>query len=139
MQSLIQITLVVDDYDTALAFYVGKLGFELIEDTQLDEHKRWVVISCGEGAALLLAKAEGEPQQQAIGQQVGGRVGFFLATDNLARDYEAYTSMGVIFVREPETSEYGTVAVFQDLYGNLWDLIEHQPGHRFALGQPNEY
>jgi catechol 2,3-dioxygenase-like lactoylglutathione lyase family enzyme len=138
MQSLIQITLVVDDYDDALAFYVGKLGFQLLEDTQLDEHKRWVVISCGEGAALLLAKAEGE-QQQAVGHQTGGRVGFFLGTDNFVRDYKAYCSMGVIFVREPETSEYGTVAVFQDLYGNLWDLIEHRPGHRFALRQPNEY
>ncbi|MFT7245862.1 MAG: catechol 2,3-dioxygenase-like lactoylglutathione lyase family enzyme [Candidatus Azotimanducaceae bacterium] len=138
MQSLIQITLVVDDYDDALAFYVGKLGFQLLEDTQLDEYKRWVVISCGEGAALLLAKAEGE-QQQAVGHQTGGRVGFFLGTDNFGRDYKAYCSMGVIFVREPETSEYGTVAVFQDLYGNLWDLIEHRPGHRFALRQPNEY
>ncbi|MFT5562737.1 MAG: catechol 2,3-dioxygenase-like lactoylglutathione lyase family enzyme [Candidatus Azotimanducaceae bacterium] len=133
MQSLIQITLIVDDYDAALAFYVGKLGFQLIEDTQLDEQKRWVVVSCGEGAAIVLAKAVGESQQRAVGQQAGDRVGYFLGTDDFARDYAAYRSMGVSFVREPETSEYGTVAVFQDLYGNLWDLIEHRPGHRFSL------
>jgi len=133
MQSLIQITLVVDEYDAALAFYVGKLGFQLLEDTQIDEYKRWVVVSCGHGAAIVLAKADGELQQQAVGQQAGGRVGFFLGTDDFARDYAAYRSKGVNFVREPATSEYGTVAVFEDLYGNLWDLIEHQPGHRFSL------
>jgi len=134
MQSLIQITLVVDEYDAALAFYVGKLGFQLLEDTQLDEHKRWVVVSCGQGAAIVLAKAEGESQEQAVGQQTGGRVGFFLGTDDFARDYAAYQAMDISFVREPQTTEYGTVAVFKDLYGNLWDLIEHRPGHRFSLG-----
>jgi len=133
MQSLFQISLLVNDYDAAIEFYVQTLGFELLEDTHLDSLKRWVVVSPGNGAALLLARAEGVSQQQAVGQQLGGRVGFFLGTDNFDRDFNKFTSRGVRFVREPEKTDYGTVAVFEDLYGNLWDLIQHEPGHPLAM------
>ncbi|MCJ2186751.1 VOC family protein [Novosphingobium beihaiensis] len=117
--------LVVADYDEAIAFYVGKLGFELREDTQLTPEKRWVVVAPKGGAsALLLARAANDRQRAAIGEQSGGRVFLFLETDDFARDYAAYTERGVRFVREPVKENYGTVAVFEDLYGNLWDLIE---------------
>lgn len=119
--------LVVRDYDEAIAFYVETLGFELVEDTcQPAEDKRWVVVA-PPGATesrLLLARAVNEEQASRIGNQTGGRVFLFLYTDDFWRDFENYKSRGVIFVREPKKESYGTVAVFQDLYGNLWDLVE---------------
>lgn len=119
--------LVVRDYDEAIAFYVETLGFELVEDTcQPAEDKRWVVVA-PPGATesrLLLARAVNEEQASRIGNQAGGRVFLFLYTDDFWRDFENYKSRGVIFVREPKKESYGTVAVFQDLYGNLWDLVE---------------
>lgn len=119
--------LVVRDYDEAIAFYVEKLAFELVEDTyQPAQDKRWVVVA-PRGAAesrLLLARAVNEEQSSRIGNQAGGRVFLFLYTDDFWRDFENYKSRGVIFVREPKKESYGTVAVFRDLYGNLWDLVE---------------
>ena len=117
---------VVRDYDEAIAFFVGKLGFELREDTRLDEAKRWVVVAPpgSTESAILLAKAANPGQAQAVGNQSGGRVFLFLATDDFDRDYQAYRERGVKFVREPRREPYGTVAVFEDLYGNRWDLIE---------------
>ena len=117
--------LLVDEYDAALAFFVGALGFEMREDTQLEDGKRWVVVA-PQGAAngLLLARAVGERQRTAIGDQSGGRVFLFLETDNFARDHLAYTQRGVRFVKDPRHEPYGIVAVFEDLYGNRWDLVE---------------
>ena len=124
-QRLSLTALVVDDYDRAIAFYVGKLGFVLREDTVLSPAKRWVVVSPpGSDAGLLLACAANEDQRRAIGHQGGGRVFLFLETDNFARDHRAYTERGVRFVEPPRHEPYGTVAVFEDLYGNRWDLIE---------------
>jgi catechol 2,3-dioxygenase-like lactoylglutathione lyase family enzyme len=126
-QSLGLISLVVRDYDEAVAFFVGKLGFELVEDTYLAEQdKRWVVVAppgAGE-SRLLLARASTEAQRARVGDQTGGRVFLFLTTDDFWRDFEAYRSRGVVFVREPKVEPYGTVAVFEDLYGNRWDLLE---------------
>lgn len=125
-RSLALIALVVRDYDEALAFYVGILGFTLIEDTYIPEQdKRWVVVapSGAPGARLLLARAANAVQSSRVGDQTGGRVFLFLHTDDLQRDFQAYTAKGVTFVRAPKEEPYGTVAVFQDLYGNLWDLI----------------
>jgi len=124
-QRLNLIALLVDEYDAALAFFVGALGFEMREDTQLEDGKRWVVVA-PQGAAngLLLARAVGERQRNAIGDQSGGRVFLFLETDNFARDHLAYTQRGVRFVEDPRHEPYGIVAVFEDLYGNRWDLIE---------------
>jgi catechol 2,3-dioxygenase-like lactoylglutathione lyase family enzyme len=125
-QNIFQIALVVADYDEAIRFYTDKLNFVLIEDTQLSETKRWVVVAPqrSEGCRLLLAKAANAEQQSRIGNQTGGRVFLFLYTDNFWRDYETFVDRGVSFVREPSSEPYGTVAVFKDLYGNLWDLIE---------------
>ena len=125
-QSIAHIALVVADYDEAIAFYTEKLGFTLIEDTPQTVAKRWVLIAPKgtDGCQLLLAKAVGDEQQSRIGNQTGGRVFLFLRTDDFWRDYEDYVSKGVKFVREPKVEDYGTVAVFADLYGNLWDLIE---------------
>jgi catechol 2,3-dioxygenase-like lactoylglutathione lyase family enzyme len=125
-QRLTYVTLVVDDYDQAIKFYTEKLNFQLVEDTVLSETKRWVLIKPpGLGdCCLLLAKAANEEQQSRIGNQTGGRVFLFLTTDDLKRDYENLNDQGVTIVREPAVEEYGTVAVFADLYGNLWDLIE---------------
>ena len=126
-QSLGLVALVVRDYDEALNFYVGTLGFSLVEDRPVPEqHKRWVVVAPpgGAGAHLLLARAVGDEQHAHIGNQTGGRVFLFLYTDDFWRDYEAYRSRGVVYVREPNEAEYGTVAVFRDLYGNLWDLVQ---------------
>jgi catechol 2,3-dioxygenase-like lactoylglutathione lyase family enzyme len=121
------VSLVVDDYDDALAFFIGKLGFSLVEDSVVPEQsKRWVVVT-PPGASesrLLLARASSEQQKSRVGSQTGGRVFLFLHTDNFWRDYERYKSNGVVFVREPKREPYGMVAVFQDLYGNLWDLLE---------------
>lgn len=124
-QTIANVTLLVPDYDTGIAFYVDQLGFTLLEDTKLNETKRWVrVAPPGAQTALLLAKADGAAQQAALGQQTGGRVSFFLHTDDFARDYAAMQANGVIFREEPRHEPYGSVVVFQDPFGNLWDLIE---------------
>jgi catechol 2,3-dioxygenase-like lactoylglutathione lyase family enzyme len=125
-QRLAHIALVVDDYDEAIKFYTTKLHFTLIEDTVLSETKRWVIVAPpGEGGCqLLLAKAATDEQKSRIGNQTGGRVFLFLYTDDFWRDYKNMLTEGIIFVREPVTEPYGTVAVFKDLYGNLWDFIE---------------
>ena len=126
-RQIAQVTLMVNDYDEAIAFYTQKLGFTLLEDTVLSPAKRWVLIAPkGDSFRLLLAKAAGDKQRSRIGNQTGGRVFLFLYTDDFWRDYHQYQSAGVKFVREPQEEPYGIVAVFQDLYGNLWDLIEER-------------
>ncbi len=126
-QSLGLVSLVVRDYDEALEFFVGKLGFQLVEDTYVPEQsKRWVVVS-PPGATesrLLLARASSAEQVSRIGAQTGGRVFLFLHTDDFWRDYERYKASGIEFVRPPRQESYGTVAVFTDLYGNMWDLLQ---------------
>ena len=126
-QSLSLVSLLVRDYDEAIEFFVGKLGFVLVEDSLLPgEAKRWVVVA-PPGATesrLLLARASTPDQDSRVGAQTGGRVFLFLHTDNFSRDYERYRTNGIVFVREPKAEPYGTVAVFKDLYGNLWDLVE---------------
>jgi catechol 2,3-dioxygenase-like lactoylglutathione lyase family enzyme len=132
-QSIIHVALVVRDYDEAIAFYCGKLHFTLLEDTyQPEQHKRWVVIAPpgSQGTALLLARASTLEQVSFIGRQSGGRVFLFLGTDDFWRDYNDMRLAGIHFVREPKEAPYGTVAVFEDLYGNLWDLV--QPSSRSA-------
>ena len=128
-QSIGQVALVVRDYDEAIAFYVGTLGFTLVEDTYIKEQdKRWVVVA-PPGATesrLLLARANGPEQASRVGNQTGGRVFLFLYTDDFWRDFRAYQGSGVAFVREPKEEAYGTVAVFKDLYGNLWDLVQRK-------------
>lgn len=131
-QSIAHVALVVRDYDEAIEFFIEKLSFVLVEDTyQAAQDKRWVVVAPPGSAesTLLLARATNETQQKFIGNQSGGRVFLFLATDDFWRDYNAMLENGIVFVREPKTEDYGTVAVFEDLYGNLWDLIEYVPGH----------
>mgnify|MGYP001293191405 CR=1 FL=1 len=127
-QSIVHVALVVKDYDEAIAFYTQKLNFELIEDTyQPEQDKRWVVVAPpgSQGATtLLLARASKPEQESFIGNQTGGRVFLFLNSDDFWRDYNEMTAKGVKFVREPKQQEYGWVAVFEDLYGNLWDLLE---------------
>jgi catechol 2,3-dioxygenase-like lactoylglutathione lyase family enzyme len=125
-QQIVHLALVVADYDEAIAFYTEKLHFKLIEDTVLSETKRWVLVAPkgAKGCCLLLAKAANDEQKTRIGNQTGGRVFLFLQTDNFWRDYENMQAKGIIFTRPPAEEPYGTVAVFQDLYGNLWDLIE---------------
>lgn len=124
-QSLVQIALVVREYDEAIQYYTNILGFELIEDTVQSPTKRWVVVRpIGSECALLLAKAANEQQEKSIGNQTGGRVFLFLHTDDFDRDYTRLLQHQVKFVRGPVTEAYGKVAVFEDLYGNLWDLIE---------------
>jgi uncharacterized glyoxalase superfamily protein PhnB len=125
-QRIARIALVVNDYDEAIAFYTQKLNFQLIEDTRLTETKRWVVVSPpgSDDCALLLAKAANETQRTCIGNQTGGRVFLFLYTDDFWRDYNAMLAKGINFIRPPQKEAYGTVAVFEDLYGNLWDLIQ---------------
>jgi catechol 2,3-dioxygenase-like lactoylglutathione lyase family enzyme len=131
-QSLGLVSLVVRDYDEALAFFVGTLGFELVEDTFVPEQsRRWVVVAppgAGE-SRLLLARASTSEQASRVGAQTGGRVFLFLYTDDFRRDYEAYRAKGVVFIREPKEEPYGTVAVFLDLYGNMWDLLQPKPKH----------
>ena len=123
--------LLVDEYDTAISFFVDKLGFELRDDTSLTDGKRWVVVAPhGAGSGLLLARAIGDRQREAIGDQSGGRVFLFLETDNFARDHLAYTQRGIRFVEAPRHEPYGIVAVFEDLYGNRWDLIEPITGEQ---------
>ena len=126
-QSLGLVALVVREYDEAIDFYIRVLGFTLIEDTFMPEqNKRWVVVEPpgAAGARLLLARAAGEEQSSRIGNQTGGRVFLFLYTDDFWRDFHSYKAEGVIFAREPSEAPYGTVAVFKDLYGNLWDLVQ---------------
>ena len=124
-QSIATIALVVADYDDAISFYCGKLGFALLADTDMGGGKRWVVVApAGGGAKLLLAKADGPEQARYVGNQTGGRVGFFLETDDFARDHAAYVARGVKFLELPRHEAYGSVAVFEDLYGNKWDLIQ---------------
>jgi len=126
-QSIGYVALVVRDYDEALDFYVDTLGFRLVEDTRIEaQDKRWVLIAPpgSNGCQILLARAVGEEQSSRVGNQTGGRVFLFLHTDDFWRDFEAYKRKGVRFVRDPKEESYGTVAVFQDLYGNLWDLLQ---------------
>jgi len=137
-QSLGLVSLVVRDYDEAVNYFVGTLGFRLVEDTFVPEQsKRWVVVS-PPGATecqLLLARASSQDQESRIGKQTGGRVFLFLHTDDFWRDYESYRAKGVVFVREPKHEPYGTVAVFLDLYGNMWDLLQLTESHaRFRNG-----
>jgi catechol 2,3-dioxygenase-like lactoylglutathione lyase family enzyme len=125
-QQIAHIALVVEDYDEAIKFYTEKLDFNLLQDTQLSTTKRWVVVAPkgSEECGLLLVKSVNEEQTSRIGNQTGGRVFLFLKTDDFWRDYSAMSGKGVKFSGEPRTEKYGTVAVFADLYGNLWDLIE---------------
>jgi catechol 2,3-dioxygenase-like lactoylglutathione lyase family enzyme len=126
-QQIAHIALVVDDYDEAIRFYTEKLNFLLLEDTVLSETKRWVLVSPpgdAHGCSLLLAKASNDEQSTRVGNQTGGRVFLFLNTDDFHRDFQNLKTNGVTIVREPSVESYGTVAVFADLYGNLWDLIQ---------------
>ncbi|WP_148551979.1 VOC family protein [Paraclostridium bifermentans] len=132
IQSIVHISLVVNDYDEAIDFYTKKLKFNLIEDTyQPEQDKRWVVVSPPDsnGTAILLARASKEEQISFIGNQTGGRVFLFLGTDDFWRDYNDMVAKGIEFVREPQEQDYGTVAVFKDLYGNLWDLLQFRENH----------
>lgn len=126
IRSIAQFTVTVRDYDEALAFYVEKLGFERLEDTDLGGGKRWVRVrpAGSSGAGILLARAATDAQRATVGNQTGGRVFIFLETDDLARDFEALAARGVVFVRPPSREPYGAVAVFEDLYSNRFDLIE---------------
>lgn len=125
MRTLGLITLVVPDYDAGIDFFVNALGFRLVEDTPREAGKRWVVVAPdGGGTSLLLAQARGPAQVAAIGNQTGGRVAFFLETDDFDRDHAAFTAAGVEFTEAPRTEAYGKVAVFRDAFGNLWDLLQ---------------
>ena len=127
-RSVSAISLLVPDYDAGIAFYVGKLGFTLVEDTPLDDGKRWVLVSPDDGAQtrLLLARVADSAQQAAIGNQAGGRVFLFLRTEDFDADYERFTAAGVRFLEAPRDEAYGKVAVFEDTYGNKWDLIQNR-------------
>jgi catechol 2,3-dioxygenase-like lactoylglutathione lyase family enzyme len=133
------VTVVVEDYDEAIKFYVDTLGFSLIEDTLIEaQNKRWVLVAPPGSTELklLLARAVGAEQSSRIGNQTGGRVFLFLHTDDFWHDYTAYKSKGVVFVREPVEESYGTVAVFRDLYGNLWDLLQLKQVARMSINDP---
>lgn len=126
-QSIVHVALLVKDYDDAIDFYTKKLHFTLVEDTyQPEQDKRWVVIAPpgSEGTSILLAQASKPEQEPFVGNQAGGRVFLFLNTDDFWRDYNEMIALGINFIREPKTEAYGTVAVFEDLYGNLWDLLQ---------------
>lgn len=132
IQSVAHIALVVKDYDEAIDFYTKKLHFKLVEDSyQPAQEKRWVVVSPpgSNGTTLLLAKASKPEQEPFIGNQAGGRVFLFLSTDDFYRDFDEMKQSGIEFVREPKVQEYGIVAVFKDLYGNLWDLVQFNNNH----------
>ncbi|WP_312106150.1 VOC family protein [Lachnoclostridium sp.] len=132
VQSIVHIALVVRDYDEAIDFYTKKLHFQLVEDTyQAEQDKRWVVVSPpgSNGTTILLAKASKPVQEEFIGNQAGGRVFLFLGTDNFDRDYQEMIEHGIEFIREPKVQDYGKVAVFKDLYGNLWDLVQFHENH----------
>jgi len=136
-QSLVHVALVVRDYDEAIAFFTKTLSFTLVEDTCIPEQdKRWVLVAPpgSTGTTLLLARPSTPGQGAFVGNQTGGRVTFFLATDDFRRDYETMIARGVEFVRPPTTASYGTVAVFKDLYGNLWDLVEYHTPREDAPG-----
>jgi catechol 2,3-dioxygenase-like lactoylglutathione lyase family enzyme len=131
-QSIVHVALVVRDYDDAIRFYTEKLKFTVIEDTyQPEQDKRWVLIAPpgSDGSALLLARASTPEQERVVGNQTGGRVFLFLSTDDFWRDYHMMISEGITFVRDPKVESYGTVAVFEDLYGNLWDLVQRSSTH----------
>ena len=131
-QTITHIALVVRDYDEAIDFYTNKLNFVLLEDTeQPEQNKRWVVVAPpgSSRATLLLARASNSEQEASIGSQTGGRVFLFLNTDDFWRDYNEMVGKGIVFVREPKKTDYGMVAVFEDLYGNLWDLLELNKDH----------
>jgi len=134
--SIAHVALVVRDYDEAIDWYTRVLGFELIEDTPRGPGKRWVLVAPrgGNGTALLLAKAVGEEQASRIGNQAGGRVFLFLHTDDFARDHRAFVARGVRFTETPRHESYGSVAVFEDLYGNRWDLLERRDGAGAGAG-----
>ncbi len=140
-QKIAHIALVVNDYDEAIQFYTKKLNFKLVEDTKLSEKKRWVVIAPpgARESSLVLAKADTEKQSLSIGNQTGGRVFLFLFTDDFQRDYTAMLEKGVTFVRKPQKEPYGTVAVFEDLYGNLWDLLEPSDSGHGNPENPNHH
>ncbi|WP_099467159.1 VOC family protein [Konateibacter massiliensis] len=132
IQSIVHIALVVRDYDEAIEFYTKKLHFTLVEDTyQAEQDKRWVVVSPpgSNGTTILLAKASKPIQEEFIGNQAGGRVFLFLGTDDFERDFKEMKEIGIEFVREPKVQDYGKVAVFKDLYGNLWDLVQFNEDH----------
>lgn len=142
VQRIASVSLLVRDYDEAIAFFVDVLGFTLLEDTPMSKEKRWVMVAPpgSEGTALLLARAATPEQTARIGDQTGGRVFLFLHTDDFWRDYQAMQSRGVRFVEGPREEPYGTVGVFLDLYGNRWDLIERRKDDRLrseSSGQPN--
>jgi len=135
-QSIAHIALVVRDYDEAISFFTDKLNFTLVEDIyQPEQDKRWVTVAPPgySGTTLLLARASKPEQHAFIGNQSGGRVFLFLSTDNFSRDYDDMIAKGIKFAREPKQADYGEVAVFEDLYGNLWDLIEFKAGHPMSL------
>lgn len=135
-QEIVHIALVVRDYDEAISFYTEKLNFKVIEDTyQPKQDKRWVVVAPpgSRGTTILLARASKPGQERFVGNQTGGRVFLFRNTDDFWRDYNNLISNGINFVREPKRADYGMVAVFEDLYGNLWDLFELDSGHRISL------
>jgi catechol 2,3-dioxygenase-like lactoylglutathione lyase family enzyme len=137
-QAIVHLALLVRDYDEAIEFYTKKLNFELIEDTyQPDQDKRWVVVAppCSTGTTLLLARASKPEQETFIGNQAGGRVFLFLNTDDFWRDYNDMVTKGIRFVRDPKKADYGTVAVFEDLYGNRWDLLQLNDGHPIVRRQ----
>lgn len=136
-QRIAHIALLVKEYDEAIEFYTKKLDFVLLEDTKIDENKRWVMIapSGAKECCLLLAKAVNEEQSKSIGNQTGGRVFLFLFTDDFWRDYTKMLDRKINFVRPPQKHEYGTVAVFEDLYGNLWDLIEPNENNKALISE----
>lgn len=136
-QRIAQISLLVKDYDEAINFYVNKLDFILLEDTKIDEKKRWILIAPNgaKECSLLLAKATNEEQSKSIGNQTGGRVFLFLFTDDFWRDYNKMVTKNINFVKPPTEYDYGTVAVFEDLYGNLWDLLEPNENNKGAITQ----
>ena len=135
-QSIAHVALIVKDYDEAVEFFTTKLNFDLVEDIyQPEQDKRWVVVAPpgSNGSTLLLARASTPEQQAFIGNQSGGRVFLFLSTDDFWRDYNNMVKRGITFVRDPKEADYGRVAVFEDLHGNLWDLIQYAPDHPLAL------
>jgi catechol 2,3-dioxygenase-like lactoylglutathione lyase family enzyme len=136
-QRIAHIALVVDDYDDAIEFYTKKLDFRLLEDTKLSDEKRWVMVAPrgAKECCLLLAKAANERQTKFVGDQTGGRVFLFLFTDDFRRDYEKFKMREIKFVRPPQDFEYGTVAVFEDLYGNMWDLIEPNENNKGLINE----
>jgi len=138
-QSIVHVALVVKDYDEAIEFYTQQLNFELLEDSyQAEQDKRWVVVSPpgSNGTNLLLARASNATQESFVGNQSGGRVFLFLNTDDFWRDYNAMKAKGINFVRDPKQQEYGMVAVFEDLYGNRWDLLELNTDHPISEKSP---